>query len=554
MPPSKLAAILARAAARTEIPAPTLKLISAQATQEITRITNQSGNEISLNAEQQAFIDLVLEGHSCVLIGAAGTGKTTTMKGVIQALLQSSRYIGTIESEHKYLPRNSPGIVATSYTRRSVTNLRKAMPEDLKNNCITLNKLLEYQPEYFSVLDPVTGEEKNTMRFVPGRNENYPLPEGIQLIIIDEASTVSVELYKILCYAISHKIQFIYLGDLNQLPPVFGSAILGFKGIEHIAHTVELKQVYRQALESPIIRLAHRILSGKPIPVEEYPDWHFKGELTIHPWKKRISADNALATIAAFFKRAYDANEYNPEDDMILIPFNKACGTDELNKYIANHIARRSQQLTYEIQAGWEKVYFSVGDIVMYDKSDAVITNITPNPNYIGRTPTMATTTLDYWGHDPNNSVKRSALDDVRSAEEIELLLESSMSEIEEKTNQASHIVTIRFKETMQDLEINTAAGVKALSLGYSMTIHKSQGSQWNKVFCVFHQSHGTMMQRELLYTAVTRAAKELYIICEQDTFTKAIINQRIKGETLEEKFDHFKGKLLSNTNYGDIP
>jgi superfamily I DNA/RNA helicase len=166
----------------------------------------------------------------------------------------------------------------------------------------------------------------------------------------------------------------------------------------------------------------------------------------------------------------------------------------------------------------------------------------------------MATTTLDYWGHDPNNSVKRSALDDVRSAEEIELLLESSMSEIEEKTNQASHIVTIRFKETMQDLEINTAAGVKALSLGYSMTIHKSQGSQWNKVFCVFHQSHGTMMQRELLYTAVTRAAKELYIICEQDTFTKAIINQRIKGETLEEKFDHFKGKLLSNTNYGDIP
>ena len=44
--------------------------------------------------------------------------------------------------------------------------------------------------------------------------------------------------------------------------------------------------------------------------------------------------------------------------------------------------------------------------------------------------------------------------------------------------------------------------------LGYALTVHKAQGSEWDRVFLLLHQSHNTMIQRELLYTAVTRAAK----------------------------------------------
>jgi ATP-dependent exoDNAse (exonuclease V) alpha subunit len=55
------------------------------------------------------------------------------------------------------------------------------------------------------------------------------------------------------------------------------------------------------------------------------------------------------------------------------------------------------------------------------------------------------------------------------------------------------------------------------------------------------------MIQRELLYTAVTRASKELYIICEPDTFVKGVESQRIKGNTLLDKAEYFKGKLESN-------
>lgn len=58
------------------------------------------------------------------------------------------------------------------------------------------------------------------------------------------------------------------------------------------------------------------------------------------------------------------------------------------------------------------------------------------------------------------------------------------------------------------------------------------------------------MLQRELLYTAVTRAKEELYIICEPETFTKGIQSQRVKGNTLAEKAEFFKGKIANGESY----
>lgn len=55
------------------------------------------------------------------------------------------------------------------------------------------------------------------------------------------------------------------------------------------------------------------------------------------------------------------------------------------------------------------------------------------------------------------------------------------------------------------------------------------------------------MIQRELLYTAVTRAKEELYVICEPDTFVKGVQSQRIKGNDLKSKAEYFKGKLETN-------
>jgi len=496
------------------------------------------GSSITYNTEQEEFVSLLAEGKSCVLIGSAGTGKTTCTQGAIQALIQTGTVAPLLTDGHKHLTAGAPGVVTISYTRRAVNNIKKVLPDDLKGNCITAHKLLEYAPEYYEIEDPETGESKKTMQFIPTRNSDNPLPTTIHTIIVEESSMVDLELYGQIVSALIHPVQWVFIGDIQQLPPVFGSAILGYKMLE--LPVVQLTQVYRQALESPIIRLAQRILSGKPIPAEDYLSWKEPNKLTIHPWKKKLHPDTAVATLAAFFTKAYDTRDYNIDEDMILIPYNKSCGTLELNKYIANHIARSTSQTTYEVMAGFSKHYFSVGDKVLYDKEDAEVVDIYANPAYSGARVQPESKTLDYWGHNPNLASESFTID---TEADIDFLLSQVDSSNEDRVTQASHVIKVRLLDTGVTLAISKAAEVNAMLHAYALTVHKSQGSEWRKVFLCLHQSHATMLQRELLYTAVTRAREELYVICEPESFTKGIKSQKIKGNTLEEKAEFFKGK-----------
>lgn len=519
------------------------------------------GEAITYNFAQQEFICIVSSGKSCVLVGPAGTGKTTCTQGALQALMQTGR-IPLLQSDgHKHLVDGSPGIVIISYTRRAVNNIRKVQSEDLKNCCVTAHKLLEYAPIFYQVEDEETGKIRNTMRFEATRNEGNPLPDTMYTIVVEEGSMLGIDLFQEINLALQHKVQWVFIGDIQQLPPVFGPAILGFKMLE--LPVIELTEVYRQALESPIIKLAHRILSGKPILASQFPEWNIPGKLTIHPWKKKLKAEHALLTLGAnrlvkgkqikgFFLRAIDEGVYNPGEDMILIPYNKACGTIEINKQIANYLARKRHAVTHEVIAGFTKHYLSEGDKVLYDREDAEILSIEPNLAYTGTNYHPASMNLDYWGHNPKfveeratSAFKQYDVQDV----DVDFLLEQA-SASEERVKEASHNIMLRLLDSDTEITIQRAGEVNSLILGYALTVHKAQGSEWNKVFLVFHQSHATMLQRELLYTAVTRAREELYIICEPETFTKGIQSQRIKGNTIEEKAEFFKGKLDKNGEY----
>lgn len=500
-------------------------------------VTDKYGHIITYNEKQSEFITIAgKQGQSAVLIGAAGTGKTTCQKGVIRALIESGS-AGNIESNgHRYLTPGSPGIVVCAYTRRAVANIRKNVDSNMQNNCITIHKLLEYQPVYNTVLDEATGEEKTKMAFVATRNSSNPLPPSIKTIIIEEGSMLGTDLYRELKDACPHNPQYIFLGDIQQLPPVFGPAILGFKLLE--LPSIELTEVYRQALESPIIKLAHRILSGNAILPDEFKDWKYPNQLTIHPWKKKIDAQNALNTAGMFFIQACNAGVYDPEEDIILIPFNKAFGTDELNNIIANYLAHARKSFVYEIIAGFNKVYLSPGDKCLYDKEDATIISIDSNPAYNGAHPKPHSITMDYWGYDPIIHESKD-MDDA----DVDLLL-SQVASTEDRVNQASHILTLRMNDSDVEIKIQSAGDINSLLLGYALTFHKSQGSEWRKVFLVTHQSHNTMINREMLYTGVTRAREELYIICEPEHFVKGILAQRVKGNTLAEKAIYFQGKI----------
>jgi exodeoxyribonuclease V alpha subunit len=497
--------------------------------------TDRFGKTITYNTNQQKAVDLIASGQSCVVIGAAGTGKTTIQKGSTAALIQSGLTPPLLSNhDHKHLKQGSPGIAICAYTRRATNNIRKNLSEDLQPCCLTIHKLLEYEPVDYYITGE-NGEQKRTMRFEPTRNALNPLPSALRTIIIEESSMVSYELFMQLLAACPHEPQFVFLGDIQQLPPVFGAAILGFKMLE--LPVVELTEVYRQALESPILSLAHRILSGVPILAPELKHLCIPNKLTLHPWQKKISPDNAVITLAKFFIKQLDEGKYNPETDGILIPFNKACGTIELNKHIATKIAQKEYKPVAEIIHGWKKSYYSVGDKCLYDKEDAIITDIRENPQYVGIKPREPSFELNYWGQgtasNQHNDID-SFLDAVAVGED----------DGDKKGRAASHIITLNLLDSERTIHIKSAGEIDSLDLGYAITVHKSQGSEWSKVFLCLHHSHNMMVARELLYTAVTRAKEELFCICEADTFNTGITRQRIKGNTWQEKAEAFKGKL----------
>jgi hypothetical protein len=242
---------------------------------------------------------------------------------------------------------------------------------------------------------------------------------------------------------------------------------------------------------------------------------------------------------------------------MILCPYNKAFGTIEINKFIANHISKTNGETTYEIITGFSTQYFAVGDRVLHDKELGTIVKISQNVTYMGKNPQPASPYLDRWGI--VNKPKDTEVHLVNfntDPRDIDTLLESFtvMTDSDDIKRQASHTITIALdKHTdLEDsdnylVELTTAGEVNALLLGYAITVHKSQGSEWRKVLLVLHHSHNTMLARELLYTAVTRARQSLHVICEADTFTNGITKQRIKGNSLAEKAEFFKGKVNSH-------
>lgn len=536
-------------------------------------ITLQSGKRITYNERQQLAIQYALEGKSFCLIGAAGTGKTTGLNGALGALL-SSGIIPALSESTKHLHKGQPGVVCISYTRRAVRQMAKNVPKNVPT--LTGHKLLEFEPVYYEIERP-DGTLAKTMRFEPQRSNARPLPSDIRTIIIDEASMFSIDLYDLLLDAIHHGIQIILLGDLHQLPPVYGQSVLAAKLTEW--PVVELTEVYRQALESPIIQLATAIKDGRGWPVTakttiSSPDG--KSTVTINPWKSELrgcddGAPSTLPTALDGFKGFCDAmiraDEFDEEEDIILMPYNKACGTLELNKHIANTLGKKRGAIVWHVIAGYENHYLAVGDRVLYEKQDCVIIDIAPNPTYTGKQTNEPGKSLTRWGHYEDDAERKhnSAYEDARSINVETILAQMSMvGEDDDKFNQASHIIQLVSVELYEDWKQQGEIAVKPFSVketgainqmlfAYALTVHKSQGSEWRRVFLFLHRSHHAMCSRELIYTAITRAREELYIICEPDrprrpgTLTKAAQSPRIIGDTLEAKIKWLQNKQAAN-------
>lgn len=483
--------------------------------------------------------------ESFCLIGKAGTGKTTVTREIIKRLIEQGK-ISPLDTGTKHVSEGSPGVVIVSFTNRAVKNIAKGMSKDLQRNALTVHKLLEFEPEFYDIVD-ASGNAFKKMRFAPRRNKYNPLPSSLKCIIFEESSMISVELYHQLIEALPHECQFIFLGDLQQLPPVYGSAILGFKLLE--LPVVELTEIYRQAADSPIISLAWRISSGQTIPASEFDSLKVTGKLQIRPWKKKLSDEDALHITSKLFAQFIDQGVYNPDEDMVMIPFNKRFGTDEFNRNMAQHLGVKRGAEVFEIIAGFTKHYYAVGDKVLVEKQEAIIREIVKNGRYQGVPPLPSNTILNRWGVynlDHPDAAQFVDEDPEEALAKIENFMNGQLArdDDEEVKQQASHIIKCQILGSEEYVECSTSGDYSSAGFSYALTVHKCQGSEWRKCFLLVHKSHGVMLNRELLYTACTRARESLYIICEPDSLEKGVSTQRIKGNTIAEKAEYFKGKV----------
>lgn len=538
--------------------------------------------DLEWNAEQQLAIDHGFFGKSFCLIGAAGTGKTTTLKAILSTLMENNR-IPPLNSATKHLLQGAPGVALISYTRRAVRNIAKQLSADLKSHCITFHKLVEYEPFYYEEWDDLTNSMCKKMRFQPARSRMNPLPTNLRLIIIDESSMLSIDYFNEVLDALPHpsQVQFIFLGDLNQLPPVYGQAILGKMLLQ--LPIVELTRVYRQALESPIISLAlavkdnnfssfsadcrsgqfqltqfdrttNQIALTPQLPLDPmniaqktiiYREG--RGKVTLHPWKKTIEKDDALHLMQNFLGSMIKSGEYDPIEDLVLCPWNTSFGTDELNKSIANFISKTNSLLVHEVIAGYNRLYLAVGDKLLVDKQEAIILDIRPNGRYLGKRPQPASIHLNRWGNllraSENAAPVLGLFGEDLTDEEIDFLLEHA-ADVTDRTAESSHSIRVLYQDSGEEEVLTKSASLNTSSFGYAITVHKAQGSECRRVFLLLHECHAAMCSRELIYTAITRAAEELYIVLPPKMLARAASKPRIKGDTLAAKLEFFNSRM----------
>ena len=493
--------------------------------------------KVDFNEKQIEASNMALAGQTFCLIGAAGSGKTTCQRQVAKTLLESNKLSScTFKIQGSGVKVTAPSIAFVAYTRRASGNLERAIHKDpelkeaFANNVMTIHALLEFQPVFFF------DEEKQceTMRFLPNRTAANPLT--ITHLVIEEASMVGLDLWDFLYDALPEGVQIILIGDINQLPPVFGPSILNY-GLAYLP-VVELTKIYRQAEGSAILDNAHAVRKGAEDElVFDRPEFQLvEGKAPVE-----VGAPKMSAALSGMFKALWKSGQYDPEQDIILSPFNVGeLGTDTFNRYVAQFLGEARNALVHEVIAGFEKHYLAEGDRVLYKRRDAIITKITRNGQYMGKAPGPASNTLNRFGF---RDIGEGDFEDVLSGYENFSLDDA---EQEARKQQASHIITVKVLDSNSEETIDSAGDLNGqnFQLGYSLTIHKAQGCEWRHVFLVLHKTHASMTYRELLYTAITRAKERFVLLGKKHRLLKAMHNPRIKGNNLQDKIAYFNANM----------
>lgn len=298
------------------------------------------------------------------------------------------------------------------------------------------------------------------------RNKDNPLPTGT--FIIDESSMIDLSLMRSLLCAIPDTAQIVFVGDVDQLPSVGCGVVLKDLIDSNALPVVRLDTVFRQAEQSLIVKNAHRINHG------EYPIVPSREEMAeakcefffINP--RPENTESIIERLVC--EKIPERFHLDPKSDIqVLCPMRQNLGgVEHINQILQNRINPDGARIPFK------NADFRVGDRVMQLKNDY------DRDVFNGDIGTIIgadekTTRIDFDGKIVDYSKAKNDFDN--------------------------------------------------LALAYACTVHKSQGSEYPAVICVFLKSQSFMLQRNLIYTALTRARKIAIFITDPFTLTRAIQN-----------------------------
>ncbi len=312
------------------------------------------------------------------------------------------------------------------------------------------------------------------------RDESNPLEADV--IIVDEMSMVDISLMCSLLKAISVGTRLILVGDVNQLPSVGPGSVLRDIIQSHACNVVMLTKIFRQASTSDIIVNAHKINHGEEVVLDNKSmDFFFL---------KRYDADVIINVVLQLIKQKLPKFvDATPYDIQVLTPMRKGLlGVERLNGILQRYMNPPAND---KVEKEYGSTVFREGDKVMQTKN---------NYQLAWEIRTKYGLTVDK-GLGIFNG-------DMGIIRQINDFAEQMIIEFDE-----GRMVEYPYK-LLDELE-----------LAYAITIHKSQGSEYPAVVIPLLSGPMMLMNRNLLYTAVTRARKCVTLVGNEVTFQQMIQN-----------------------------
>lgn len=411
--------------------------------EKIRRI--QKAEKIELDEMQQQAIAEAVKNGLLVITGGPGTGKTTTINGII-----------------RYFEMEGLDIYLAAPTGRAAKRMTEATGYEAK----TIHRMLE--------LTGAPEEKSGSIHFE--RNAQNPLEADV--IIIDEMSMVDIFLMHALLSAVVSGTRLILVGDVNQLPSVGPGSVLKDIIASGEFPVVELVKIFRQASQSDIVVNAHKINQGVPVSLDNKSmDFFFL---------KRYDANVIISVVITLIqKKMPKFVDAEPYDIQVLTPMRKGLlGVERLNVILQQYLNPPSKEKK-EKEHG--KGLFREGDKVMQIKN-----------NY-----QLEWEIRGLYGIPVEKGVGVFN-GDTGIIKEINTFAETITVEFDER-----RFVEYSFKQ------------LEELELAYAITIHKAQGSEYPAVIIPLLAGPKMLMNRNLLYTAVTRARKCVTLVGDEKVFAE---------------------------------